>query len=158
MVRRQSIEEMLEKIWPHHSDARLSFRLLVVFKMVLFKQPRCTFVLTFVKLHFFPSLIMPYTNHLQVLELCQPHCQPHCANLIMPTLHTILRGRIDFCGFWNWTICRIIAGFSCLVRSQKLFHDRLQKKQTKKQFAPTYHGCRGTPECTPGIRQVWCVV
>ena len=36
MVRRHSIEE----IWPHHPDARLSFRLLVVFKLVVFKQPR----------------------------------------------------------------------------------------------------------------------
>ena len=41
-------------LWPLHSDDRLSFRLLVVFNLVVFNQPRCTFI----KLHFSPSLIM----------------------------------------------------------------------------------------------------
>lgn len=47
--------------------------------------------------------------------------------------------------FWNWTICRIIAGLSCLVPSQ----DVSRQAPEEEAAAPTYHVCRGTPGIGP---------
>ena len=47
--------------------------------------------------------------------------------------------------FWNWTICRIIAGLTCLVPSQ----DVSRQAPEEEAVAPTYHVCRGTPGIGP---------